>query len=116
MVTETALLVGVLFAAGTWLVLQRSFVRVLFGFVVLSNAVNLLVLAMSGPPEGKVAPIVTEGGGPWVDPLPQALVLTAIVIAFGVTAYLVMLLYRLFLDQKTADVKRLYQDLGEDGP
>ena len=52
---ETALLVGVLFAAATYLILHRSFVKILFGFVVLSNAANLLVLAMSGSPEGQWA-------------------------------------------------------------
>ena len=45
---ETALLVGMLFAGATYLILQRSFVKILFGFVILSNAANLLVLSMSG--------------------------------------------------------------------
>lgn len=119
---ETALLVGILFAAATWLILQRSFVRILFGFIVLSNAANLVVLAMSGSPDGRSAPIVggvgmvgAEGGEPLVDPLPQALILTAIVIGFGVTAYLVMLLYRLFLDQDTTTVSGMYRDENEGG-
>jgi multicomponent Na+:H+ antiporter subunit C len=45
-----------------------------------------------------------------VDPLPQALILTAIVIGFGVIAYLVLLLYRLFLDQKTTNAAELYDE------
>jgi multicomponent Na+:H+ antiporter subunit C len=45
-----------------------------------------------------------------VDPLPQALILTAIVIGFGVAAYLVFLLYRLFLDQKTTNAAELYDE------
>lgn len=110
---ETAILIGVLFASATWLILQRSFVRILFGFILLSNAANLLVLAMSGRPDGKSVPVVGEPAGPMVDPLPQALILTAIVIGFGVTAYLVMLLYRMFLDQKTTDVAEMYRE--EDG-
>lgn len=65
---------------------------------------------MSGPPEGRQAPIASPGSGPWVDPLPQALILTAIVIGFGVTAYLVILLYRLFLDQKTTNAAELFAD------
>lgn len=104
---DTALLVGLLFAVGTYLILQRSFVRILFGFIVLSNAANLFVLMMGGEPTGRSAPIVTEGGTP-VDPLPQALILTAIVIGFGVTAYLVALLYRLFLDHQTTNAGELY--------
>ena len=110
---ETALLIGVLFGCATWLILQRSFVRILFGFIVLSNAANLLVLSMSGRPDGKVAPIVDESAAPMVDPLPQALILTAIVIGFGVTAYLVTLLYRLFLDQKTTNACEMFEEKKE---
>lgn len=106
---DSALLVGVLFGAATWLILQRSFVRILFGFILLGNAANLLLLTMSGEPDGKRPPIATETG-PWVDPLPQALILTAIVIGFGVTAYLVVLLYRLFLDHGTTNSTQLYAD------
>lgn len=107
---ETTLLVGVLFTCATYLILQRSFVKILFGFVILSNTANLLVLCMSGPPDGKGAPIVTDPAAAMVDPLPQALILTAIVIGFGVTAYLVLLLYRIFLDQKTTNATELYAD------
>jgi multicomponent Na+:H+ antiporter subunit C len=107
---ETALLVGVMFAAATYLILHRSFVKILFGFVVLSNAANLLVLAMSGSPEGRAAPVVLDAAVPMVDPLPQALILTAIVIGFGATAYLIMLLYRLFLDQRTTNAAELYSE------
>lgn len=107
---ETALLVGALFGCAVHLILQRSFVKILFGFVVLSNAANLLVLASSGNPAGKGAPVVLADSGAMVDPLPQALILTAIVIGFGVTAYLVLLLYRLFLDQKTTNAAELYAE------
>jgi multicomponent Na+:H+ antiporter subunit C len=117
---ETSLLIGVMFTCATYLILQRSFVRILFGFVILSNAANLLVLSMSGNPRGKAPPIVLDGiadkTGSLVDPLPQALVLTAIVIGFGLTAYLVLLLYRLFLDQKTTNAAELYAETkGGDG-
>jgi len=104
---ETAILVGVLFGAACFLILQASFVRILLGFILLSNAANLFVLAMSGRPNGKGAPVVV-GEGPYVDPLPQALILTAIVIGFGVIGYLVTLLYRTFLDQRTASARELF--------
>lgn len=113
MLIETALLIGVLFACATWLVLQRSFVRILFGFIVLSNAANLVVLSMSGSPAGRSAPVVGDATTLMVDPLPQALILTAIVIGFGVTAYLVMLLYRLFLDKKVTHLNEMYQEREE---
>jgi multicomponent Na+:H+ antiporter subunit C len=105
---ETALLVGVMFTCATYLILQRSFVKILFGFVILSNAANLLVLSMSGRPDDKAPPVVLDATVPMVDPLPQALILTAIVIGFGVIAYMVLLLYRLFLDQKTTNAAELY--------
>ena len=119
MLLETACLVGFLFACGTFLILRRSFVQILFGFVILGNAANLLVLALSGPPEGKRVPIVSASATtqPMVDPLPQALILTAIVIGFGMTAYLVILLYRIFLDHQTTNVRDLYRDTQrEQGP
>ena len=106
---ETALLVAFLFGIATYLILQKSFVRILFGFVALTNAANLFMLAMSGSPEGRSAPIINESPLPSVDPLPQALVLTAIVIGFGLTVYLIMLLYRIFLDARTTDSESLFK-------
>lgn len=82
--------------------------RILFGFLILSNAANLFVLCTSGEPGSRLAPILDGRPGPRVDPLPQALILTAIVIGFGVTAYLVVLLYRLFLDHGTTNAADLY--------
>jgi len=115
MQTDTAILVALLFACSVYLILDTSFVKVLFGFVILSNAANILLLAMSGPPDGRAAPLILGGSIPHVDPLPQALILTAIVIGFGVTAYLVMLLYRMFLDQKTTHVGHMYDDTAPEG-
>ena len=101
---ETALLVGVMFAVATYLVLQSSFVKILFGFLILTNAANLIVLAMSGRPDGKRAPVVLDPAAAMVDPLPQALVLTAIVITFGMTALIVVLSLRSFLETGADDV------------
>ena len=111
MVPETAILVGILFSVATYLIMERSFVRILFGFLLLTNAANLFVLSMSGAPDGKAAPIVLpDAAGTMVDPLPQALILTAIVIGFGVAAYLIVLLYRIFLDHETVDAEELYEE------
>lgn len=107
---DTAILVGVLFTCATYLILQRSFVKALFGLVVLTNAANLVVLSASGDPRGKQAPIVEPDALAMVDPLPQALILTAIVIGFGLIAYAVVLMYRLFLDQKTTNASELYAE------
>ena len=103
-----AFLIAVLFSCATFLILQQNLVRVLFGFGLLTHAANLLILAMSGSPIDKLAPIVTESSFPYVDPIPQALILTAIVIGFGVTVYLVVLLYRIFLNSNSTDQKDVY--------
>ena len=62
-----------------------------------------------------LAPVVLDPSAPMVDPLPQALILTAIVIGFGVAAYLVFLLYRLFLDQKTPNAAELFDETRNTG-
>lgn len=105
---ETAVLVGVLFGCGIWMMLQASFVRVAFGFILLSHAANLFLLAASGSPAGKSEPVVIGDPGPMVDPLPQALILTAIVIGFAMTAYLLVLFYRIFLDHRTTNARDLF--------
>jgi multicomponent Na+:H+ antiporter subunit C len=77
---------------GVYLLLERSLTRVLVGLVMLGNGVNLLFL-ISGGPAGR-APIVGRGSSPMSDPLPQALVLTAIVIGLGTTAFMLAMAYR----------------------
>lgn len=108
MIWETSLLIGVLFGVACYLILRSSFARILFGFLLLTHAANLFVLAMSGNPDGRESPVTLKAGAQYVDPLPQALVLTAIVIGFGVAAYLVVLLYRIFLDQRTTNLRDLF--------
>lgn len=84
---------GVLFACGVYLILERSMTRVLLGILLLGNAANLLILIVAGRPG--TAPIVGgEDDGGMSDPLPQALALTAIVITFAVSAFLLALIYR----------------------
>lgn len=94
MSTNIALVVAVvvLVGCGTTLVLERSLTRILVGFFMIGNGVNVLFLVASGP-SGR-SPIVGGGEGPMSDPLPQAMVLTAIVIALGVTAFGLALAYR----------------------
>jgi len=85
------LLIGVLFGSGVYLVLQRNLTRVLVGLGVLAHAVNVMLITSGETGE---PPIVINGGGPYADPLSQALILTAIVITFGVTAFLLGLALR----------------------
>ena len=88
---EQALLIGVLAATGTYLLLHRTLTRIVLGLGLLGNAVNLLILT-SGDGPGEV-PIVGREGDV-TDPVPQALVLTAIVIGFGVISFLLAMAYR----------------------
>jgi multicomponent Na+:H+ antiporter subunit C len=103
-----ALTVGVLYAVGAYLLMQRNLSRIVIGLAVLGHGANLLLL-MAGGRAGK-APIVTEGGGPYADPLPQALALTAIVITFGVSAYLLALAYRSWLTTRSDEVEDDVED------
>lgn len=85
---------AIMYASGVYVLLERSLTRVLIGFLLIGNATNLLILIMSG--RAGTAAIWRDGVSPeeFSDPLPQALVLTAIVINFGVTAFLLALIYR----------------------
>jgi multicomponent Na+:H+ antiporter subunit C len=86
-------LIGGLYAAGVYLLLDRSLTRVLLGFLLLGNATNLLLLSSGG--EAGRAPIVGFAEpDEMIDPLPQALILTAIVITFGVAAFLLAIIHR----------------------
>jgi len=82
-----ALLIGLLTATGVYLLLGRGLVRVIIGFVLLGHAVNVLLLA-SGGIWRREPPVGTNDQAVTADPLPQAFALTAIVITFGVTVYL----------------------------
>jgi multicomponent Na+:H+ antiporter subunit C len=89
-----AVIVGVLFGGGTYLVLQRTLTRIVLGLALWSHAVNVLLLMAGG--RAGIPPLI-EAGVPasrYADPLPQAMVLTAIVIGFGITAFLLALAYR----------------------
>jgi multicomponent Na+:H+ antiporter subunit C len=94
-----ALLIGVLYAVGTYLLLQRTLTRVVLGLGLLSHGANLLLLAAGGRPGAVPFSGRTDGaaGAGTADPLPQAMVLTAIVITFGVTAFLLALAFRSWL-------------------
>ncbi|MDW7673124.1 MAG: Na(+)/H(+) antiporter subunit C [Bacillota bacterium] len=101
-----SIVIGILFAAGTYLIMTRSLLRVVLGTGLLSHAALLLILTMGGLKTG-APPLLTEAGGPVVDPLPQALILTAIVIGFAVTAFVLVLAYRTYQELGTDDLDKL---------
>lgn len=93
MAAATSLLVGVLVAGGLYLLFGRTLLRQIIGLALLSHAANVAILLAAGLRGG--VPVIGPGQTPYTDPLPQALILTAIVISFGVTAFLLALGYRM---------------------
>lgn len=86
-----ALSIGILTAGATYLMLSRTFLRVVLGFILMSHAVNLLFFAAGGISRREEPIGMGLIPGVTADPLPQAFVLTAIVIAFAITMYLLTL-------------------------
>lgn len=103
-----AITVAVLYGTGAYLLLQRNLSRIVIGLGVLGHGANLLLL-MAGGRAGR-APILGDGTGPYADPLPQALALTAIVITFGVSAYLLALVYRSWIVTHSDEVEDDVED------
>ncbi|WP_181686154.1 sodium:proton antiporter [Halorhabdus salina] len=102
-----AVVLGLLFALGTFLVLRKDVVRVVWGVTIISQAANVYLVTMGGL-RGSV-PILSHGGahGAVTDPLVQALVLTAIVIGFGTTAFALVLTYRVYEEHGTIDLSEV---------
>lgn len=101
------LVMAVLYACGVYLLLERSMTHVLLGFLLVGNATNLLILVVSGAP-GEAPFFGAESS--IADPLPQAFTLTAIVITFGVSAFLMALIYRSWRLSLVDDVKDDVED------
>ena len=93
MILALAVVVGFLFAGGTYLLLQRTLTRIVLGLALYSHGVNVLLLLAGG--RAGAPPLIGEGDAEAVaDPLPQAMALTAIVITFAISAFLLALAYR----------------------
>jgi multicomponent Na+:H+ antiporter subunit C len=99
-----AALVGLFFAAAIYLMLSKFSIRIMLGIAILGNAVNLLLFT-AGRITAEVPPIIPQGQSTLdlaaANPLPQALILTAIVISFSFLAFLLVLTYRAYQDLKT---------------
>lgn len=102
-------LVGVLYTAGVYLLLERSLTRVLLGILVLGNATNVLVIVAGGP-AGAPPFVGTAPDAEMSDALVQALVLTAIVITLGVTAFLLALIHRTWTLEREDDLTEDVED------
>jgi multicomponent Na+:H+ antiporter subunit C len=106
--------VGALFTFGTFLLLRDDLVKVVWGLAILSQAANVYLITMGGVAEGtnELVPVLSDHEGPFpatADPLVQALVLTAIVISFGMTAFALVLSYRAYQENESMDVTEWVQ-------
>lgn len=134
--TLLSLTIAILFGIGTFMILRRDIVKMIIGLGILSHAVNLLIVS-TGVFAGTKVPIITDDGGHgtaevtgtifndvlsenilapvlaaghsvhYVDPLVQALVLTAIVISLATTAFILILAYRIYEEYGTTDISEL---------
>lgn len=101
-----AVVIGILFMCATYLILSKSILRIIIGTGLLSHGAHLLILTMGGL-KGGAPPILTQAADTFSDPLPQALILTAIVISFGVTAFFLVLAFRTYQELGTDDMDQL---------
>ena len=107
METLITILTGVLVSVATYLLLSKNVIRVILGTAILSHAAHLLIITMAGVKTGDV-PFITDGGdSTFVDPLPQALILTSIVISFAVTALILVLAYRAYQTLGTDNMEKM---------
>ncbi|MDD2439184.1 MAG: NADH-quinone oxidoreductase subunit K [Methanosarcinaceae archaeon] len=130
--TLLALTISLLFGMGTFLILRRDIMKVIIGFGIVSHAINLYIVASGAFTEGKLVPILKHGQEleqgltyndnltagvvapitkapctEFVDPLVQALVLTAIVIGLATTAFILTLAYRTYEEYGTTDLEEI---------
>ena len=99
----------ILFLIGLYsIVTKRNLIKIAIGFALIEYAINLL-FALIGFRKNALAPIITSVDAPrnFVDPIPQALVLTAIVIALGTTALMLVIIMRIYEKYKTFDIAEI---------
>jgi len=105
-----AIVIGSLYAAGLYLIMRRNLVKLVIGLVLLSQAANLLIFTAAGLRSTRaplVPPDEMQPVGEFADPLPQALILTAIVIGFGVIAFTLALFHRAYQTVGTDDLDEM---------
>jgi multicomponent Na+:H+ antiporter subunit C len=105
-----AFLTGILYASGIYMMLRRSMVKLLIGLILLGNGANMLIFLLGRIVKGS-PPVIPEEGkylaGIYADPIPQALILTAIVISFGLQSFAIILLKRVYMVTNTDDLDKL---------
>ena len=112
-----AILVGIIVAASIYLILDRHLIRFIFGLVLAGNAVNLMIFTV-GRLENRRPPLIPDQvsavTSPFANALPQALILTAIVIGFALLSFVFILFYRAYQSLETVDTEQM--QIAEKGP
>lgn len=106
METMIIIIAGLLFTVGTYLLLSKNLLRIIFGTGLYTHASHLMLMAVSGLKTG-AAPLLSERAASYTDPVPQALILTSIVINFALTALILVLGYRTYLETGFEDMRQL---------
>jgi multicomponent Na+:H+ antiporter subunit C len=105
-----SIIIGLLYGTAIYLILQKTLVKVIIGVLILGHASNLFIFVIARLTRGAPA-LVPEGldsvPEPFADPLPQALILTAIVIGFGIQAFAIVLLQRVYRHTGTGEIDKL---------
>lgn len=103
------IIIGLLYTAGLYMMMRRSFVKVIIGLILLGHAANMLIFTVGRITKGNPAFLNQDGAifEPFSDPLPQALILTAIVIGFGVQAFAIVLFKRAYQEAGTDDLDEM---------
>lgn len=111
------MVLGLLYAGGVYLILRRSMVKLLLGIMLLGSATNILIFVLGSVVKGK-PPVISADHSTfqdiYADPVPQALILTAIVISFALTAFAIVLLKRVYALVQTDDLDNLNTPEEED--
>jgi len=115
----TAVVCGVMLAASFYLLMRRNLLRFIIGLILMGNAVNLVIFTMGRLTRAE-PPVIPKGAktleGAYANPLPQALILTAIVISFGLLAFTLVLVYRNFSVNETIDADGVHASEPDETP
>ena len=104
------LIIGLLYSSGVYMMLRRSLVKLIIGLILISHGVNILIFLVGGIVKGK-PPVISDSmqvlADIYADPIPQALILTALVISFGLQSFAIILIKRTYKVVKTDDLDEL---------
>ncbi|MGI5891443.1 MAG: Na(+)/H(+) antiporter subunit C [Bacillota bacterium] len=106
METLMAVIIGIIFTIGVYLLLSESLLRIILGTSIITHGTHLLLITMGGLKTGG-SPLLGETVVSYTDPIPQALILTSIVISFAITGFLLVLAYRAYAVLGTNNMEQL---------